>query len=105
MKVKINKYAEGGPFFRASFIPASFAPSASAPITSSSSSKDKDDEGLVDSDIYKTLLQKGGLTSDVYKLMSEMSAYSTSNIMGAGNTNNVLHLIGKVNEIVNNKDK
>ncbi len=103
MKVKINKYAEGGPFFRATFIPASFAQGPSGPITGSSTSKNEEEDGLVDSDIYKRLLQDGGLTSDVYKLMSEMSAYNTSNIMSTGNTNNVLHLIGKVNEIINNK--
>jgi len=103
MKVKINKYAEGGPFFRATFIPASFAQGPSGPITSSSTSKNEEEDGLVDSDIYKRLLQDGGLTSDVYKLMSDMSAYNTSNIMSTGNTNNVLHLIGKVNEIINNK--
>lgn len=109
MKVNIRKYAEGGgglAFVQPNFIIDT--PTPTAPITKSagsSGSQTTDKEGILDDDIYKELLKSGGLTSDVNSLIAELGKadYSPMGLSDSYNTSKILKLIGKVNEIKNNK--
>lgn len=109
MKVNIWKYAEGGgglAFVQPNFIIDT--PTPTAPITKSagsSGSQTTDKEGILDDDIYKELLKSGGLTSDVNSLIAELGKadYSPMGLSDSYNTSKILKLIGKVNEIKNNK--
>lgn len=110
MKVNIRKYASGGgglAFVQPNFIIDT--PTPTAPITKSSGygrEQTTDKEGtILDDDIYKELLKSGGLTSDVNSLIAELGKadYSPMGLSDSYNTSKILKLIGKVNEIKNNK--
>lgn len=103
MKVNINKYNTGGPFHRATFIPAAMLPEDSVGATTTGDSDKKSGKGLVEDDLLEKLVGNG-LTSDVNMLVKELSKQDMNSILSPGGTNKVLQLIGKVNEIKNNKE-
>lgn len=103
MKVNINKYNTGGPFHRATFIPATMLPEDSVGATTTGDSDKKSGKGLVEDDLLEKLVGNG-LTSDVNMLVKELSKQDMNSILSPGGTNKVLQLIGKVNEIKNNKE-
>ena len=101
MKYNIQKLQGGGLIFN--YIPSSGADTAVAP-TGAASSKAAKQEELIDEDIYKELMEKGGLTSDVNVFTNKvLSLQSSSSLLSTGGIQNSLRLIAQVNQIKDNK--
>src|SRR5690606_2305382 len=66
--------------------------------------KEKSKESILDDDIYKRLINEGGLVNDVNLFVQEMQALENDPLNSVfGDTNSYLKLIGKVNNLVRNK--
>ena len=61
---------------------------------------------LLDDDVYKDLLSKGGLTSDVNAFTAQLGQVDLSpqSLMNSNNTAKTIRLIAKVNEMKNNNE-
>lgn len=115
MRVKIRKYDGGGGFVSPSYIVNT--PSTPAPTMSGRSQyQQKPTDAIVTEDMYRELMTKGGLTSDINSLVSELANVdlTPSNMMdpsnpmsgmgGMANISKVVKIIGKINEAKNNKE-
>lgn len=102
MKYNIQKLQSGGLIFN--YIPSTGSEPAVAP-TGAASSKGAKQEELLDEDIYKELMEKGGLTSDVNAFTNSILLLqsSPSNFLKPGGVSNTLRLIAQVNQIKDNK--
>lgn len=102
MKYNIQKLQSGGLIFN--YIPSTGSEPAVAP-TGAASSKGTKQEELLDEDIYKELMEKGGLTSDVNVFTNNILSLqsSPSNFLKPGGVSNTLRLIAQVNQIKDNR--
>ncbi len=100
MKYNIRKL-QGGGF--ATFTP--IVQSAPAAPTGSSQAEEKK-AGLLDDTMYKELVTKGGLINEVNALVEQLGALESDpfNFMDQGSRSKTYQLIGKINELRNNKE-
>lgn len=104
MKVNINKMESGGAF--TVFTPLA-PPSVPKPVRPDvvDDSKKEDSNSLLSKDIYKELIGKG-LVNDVNYFVEELSKIESKELPFLNGENRAfsLKLIGKVNEIIVNKN-
>lgn len=104
MRYKIQNLENGGGFRSPTFF---LEPSQSTTSVSSDKTGSKESSGLLDDVLYKELATKGGLVNDVNKLVSEISDLeqtSTNPFLSSNNRSLGIKLIGKINELRQNKN-
>lgn len=107
MKYTINKFQTGG-VMAATYTPIEKG-IMSAPVMGSSGqdSKSKDDsDSILDKDIYKKMVEEGGLINDVNAFMANILKLESSSLypyLNKNNTSSVLRHIGEFNVIKQNK--
>lgn len=106
MKVNIHKYQNGGGFIQSHF--AVNTPTQNVPTATSMATKQQSAQGSSDfgkDEILKDLISKGGLENDVYAFTAELAKVdlSPSSILIPSNTNNIIKVIGKYNEVARNR--
>jgi hypothetical protein len=104
MKVKIKRLADGGGF--ATFTPIIHTPPAARTATASSEAAPAASSSIIDDKMLEQLYKDGGLVNDVNKLVSDLIQIEKSSSMPytqSGNRASALQLVGKINEINQNK--
>lgn len=106
MDYRIKKLANGGGF--ASFTPfIETMPQEQATNATASSAEKKSASSILDDDTFKELMTKGGLVNDVNNLVGELAKLESSDtnpFLSGANRSIALKMIGKVNELRQNKD-
>ena len=104
MKVNIKKFQQGGGF-------ATFTPIIeTAPVTAATSKSESKSEGtksVMDDEIFKELLTKGGLVNDLNSLVDKiykMESTSATPYLSKYNRYTTLKLIGSINTLKQNKE-
>jgi hypothetical protein len=103
MKVNLEKYQSGGPFVTVRPLFDSPTPNVATPIQNEDGSKKS---SIVD-DESDDLLKEGGLTSDYYALISNLSSLESQpfSFLDANNSGKAIRMMrGKINEMINNKE-
>ena len=105
MKYNIKKLQSGGGF--ATFTPylgSSGAPST-PPATQDTQPDKEETSSILDKDLYKELLTKGGLVNDVNQFVSQIEKIESSKnpYLNTNNQVNVLRMIAQINELKQNK--
>lgn len=104
MKYNISKL-QGGGFV--SFTPILKQSSTNAVAPSGASAKDETEQAsILDQDLYKRLIQDGGLVSDVNVFVNQIQSLEQTpfGYLESGNRSNALRMFSKVNELRQNRE-
>ncbi|MGV8961989.1 MAG: hypothetical protein ACOH2V_01230 [Candidatus Saccharimonadaceae bacterium] len=104
MKVQIKKLADGGGF--ATFTPIIKSAPAPNSASAASTSAAPESSSIIDEKMLEFLYKTGGLVNDVNQLVSDLVKLERSSnmpYMQSSNRGSSLQMIGKINEINQNK--
>lgn len=103
MKTNIKKLQQGGML---AFTPIINAPTQQTPTQQSSTSQVEESSGLLDEDLYKQLVSKGGLVNDVNQFTQELNSMDSDPYayLNPNHVKSKLQIVAKVNELRRNNE-
>lgn len=99
MKVNIRKFQSGG---FATFTPLiESMPAAAVPPTGGATGSGKEQSTILDQDLYKKLIEDGGLVNDVNAFVDEIQKTESgpTPFLSSSNRNSTLRMFAKINEL------